>query len=554
VSGVSRAAGLAVFRENPRLRVVVLAVLALVLLALSVQRSYTFGQYRAMYDNPIYRWRASVAVALSKMHHPPLDGYVAYRSISDYLNQHGLGLMEGEAKPLPTPAAREALIYDPVRLEQLFRAAAKVRVDPTLPPVPIVGNEKGEAEFYYFAFELFGISLSAMWKLYFVLLAVSALVFFVAFRRSTACLLLLSLYFVAHYALIGLSTAPWCQNVHNSRFFPVLSLLPSLHLLILLLRREKPTYSQIALAALQTLLLAFVIFCRYQAIWQPIALIAAALVILPLGALFERLRSPGRRWQALGLMLIATWPALLAGFGVVGLVVYQHAALNRLYGVETRTHTFWEPLYAGTVSASPELCAHYCFGQEPFSDSIGYMAVLSELRARHDTSSPIARIQDGQITINAMRNMGAYDRLVRKIFFDMARHHPWLVLKSFALDKLVAEREILENGHVLKRTKVLVPVLLGIGVGLVAIVVGVPSGFGERRRILRGVPVFVLLSLTTIEVTPDIIIPDTVAVFWILALVGVAAAPVALVSTIGFSRAVGAGSGAAVPFSDHRRG
>src|SRR6185437_2293213 len=102
------------YGERPlsRARVAILAALALALLALGMYRSYALGQYRTMYDNPIYRWRESVAVALSKLHDPPLSGYVAYRSIRDYLTAHGLALMPGEAEPLPSPAEREKLIYD----------------------------------------------------------------------------------------------------------------------------------------------------------------------------------------------------------------------------------------------------------------------------------------------------------------------------------------------------------------------------------------------------------------------------------------------------------
>ena len=84
------------------LRLVWFAVAVCCLFGLSVYRSYSLGQYRTMYDNPIIRWRDSIAVALSELRAPPLPGYVAYRSISDYLNQHGLALMEGEASPLPS--------------------------------------------------------------------------------------------------------------------------------------------------------------------------------------------------------------------------------------------------------------------------------------------------------------------------------------------------------------------------------------------------------------------------------------------------------------------
>src|ERR1700730_3897323 len=106
--------------RSPRIAALIFLIAAGCLIGLSMYRSYSLGQYRAMYDNPIYRWRISIAVALSEMHDPPLGGYVAYRSIVDYLNQHGLALIIGEADPMPSPASVVALVNDPDQLEQLF--------------------------------------------------------------------------------------------------------------------------------------------------------------------------------------------------------------------------------------------------------------------------------------------------------------------------------------------------------------------------------------------------------------------------------------------------
>ena len=45
-------------------------------------------------------------------------------------------------------------------------------------------------------------------------------------------------YIVGLYFAVTYTTMPWIQVVHNSRFFPVLSLLPAMHILLLMLRRE----------------------------------------------------------------------------------------------------------------------------------------------------------------------------------------------------------------------------------------------------------------------------------------------------------------------------
>lgn len=522
------------FQEHPRIRIVLLAAMALALLGLSMYRSYSLGQYRTMYDNPIYRWRESIAVALSEMSEEPLNGYVAYRSIRDYLNLHGLALMEGEATHLPTPAEREAVVYDPDRLEKLFREAAAVPIDYSLPPVPIVGNEKGEAEFYYFAFSLFGINLAAMWKFYFLLLFCSAAAFFVIFRSSQFCMSLLLVYLIVHYALVGLASGPWLQTVHNSRFFPVLALLPTMHLLLLLIRGDQISWASGAFAVAQAFLLFFLIFCRVQAMWQPVAVMAVGVLTAPLRPLWVARRHPQLLRQAMVGGLVAVWPASFVAAGTIGLVLYEHVALDRhVYAAETKTHTIWEPLFSGTISASPELCKLYCFGEEPYSDTMSYVAVLNYLRSRNDSSPSIAYLEGNTIRINAMANMGVYDHLVQKIYLDIVRQHPWLVLKSFLYDKLSDQVEILGRGGVISRTGIAMPLLLALGVGLVILLTGTP--YMSRNRILiaiRAVLIFVLLSLATTEIIPNIMIFDTIAVFGTIILLGTAAIPLALAAPL----------------------
>ena len=46
----------------------------LLLLVSNIWLSHSFGHSRMMYDNPIYRWRESIAIALSRMQDKPLHG------------------------------------------------------------------------------------------------------------------------------------------------------------------------------------------------------------------------------------------------------------------------------------------------------------------------------------------------------------------------------------------------------------------------------------------------------------------------------------------------
>lgn len=516
------------FNSRVPLRLFWFAVTVCCLFGFSVYRSYSLGQYRTMYDNPIIRWRDSIAVALSELRTPPLQGYVAYRSISDYLNQHGLALMEGEASPLPSYESVRQLVYDPDRLEKLFREANSIPIDLGLAPVPIVGSEKGEAAFYYWAFRLFGIHITSLWYFYFLLLAASVLAFFLAFWRSPFCMLLLMLYLVGHLYMVDIASIGYFQTVHNNRFLPVLALLPSMHLMLLALRRAPLRLGSMILAAGQTFLLFFVIFSRLEAAWQPVAILAVSAVALPFRRLVPQSWHPRELAWTAGKALVAGWPAALVIAGGIGFIAYQHVALDRTaYAIETRTHTFWDPLLVGTISANRELTALYGEDQPPYSDTMGYFIARKYLVEHNDKTSPIAVVQDGKVVGSfAMHNMGAYDAVLRRVFFEMVRQHPWLVLRAFVYDKPRAELEILSKTVGLYRPAMfLCTVVIAMAATMIVWAFGLPEVRREHvKTAVWAAPLTGVLSLSTILIFPTSYIPDTILLFLLLLLLILACA------------------------------
>jgi hypothetical protein len=511
------------------LRLLCFALTICCLLGLNVYRSYSLGQYRTMYDNPIYRWRISIAVALSELRNPPLRGYVAYRSISDYLNQHGLALMEGEASPMPSYESVRMLVYDSDRLETLFREAAGIPIDYSLAPVPIIGNEKGGAAFAYWAFRLFGIHIISLWLFYFTLLALSVLAFFLAFWRSQIGMLLLTLYLIGHLYMLDIASTGHFQTIHNSRFLPALALLPSLHLALLALRGVTLRLGAAFLALCQTFLLFFLIFNRFEAAWQPLAVLIASLLSLPLRKLMPSSWHPRALLAGVGRILVAAWPGIMIIGGAISFAVYSHMALDPMaYATETRTHTFWDPLLVGTISASPELTQLYGFGQPPYSDTMGYFIARNYVMEHHDTASPIAVVQDGNVVGTfAMWNMGAFDAIQRQVFFEMMSEHPWLVLRAFAYDKPRAELLLLWKDPVLYRPAIFLNcILLAMATGALIWAFGAPSA--TRQDFIKAawaVSLTCFLSLSTTFIYPSTDIPDAILLLVSLLLAVAACAP-----------------------------
>jgi hypothetical protein len=505
-----------------------------ILLALSIYHSYALGQHRTMYDNPVYRWRESLAIALSRMRDKPLHGYLAYHSIQSYLAKNGLGLMAGEVDHLPTGEERAKLVFDGPRMQALIEAASRIPIDESLPPVTLKGNEKGLADYYYLAFELFGLNIRALTQFYYFILSISAIIFFLTFRRSPFCILLLMLFLATHFYMVEYASHPYISTVHNSRFLPVLALVPSMHLLLLVLRSEPPTWSIITMAAAQTLIVLFIMFCREEALWQALAVIASLFLFLRYRELWTEFRWPRAGSVAVKGTPPRVWPSLLMLAGLIGLYTYSAVALDsNYYKTESKTHVFWHVVYGAMVDASPELSKRYLYGEARHEDNMVYQAVLADVRARNDASSEVTYVEDGVIYINPMKDMGAYDRLVRGIFFRTVAEHPWLALKSFVYDKPRDQFTIFENANIFDLSHYTIVFVLAVGATIAVLLCGVSfPQRGELFLALQAVALVVAYSFVPILIAPSLYLCDVLTVFIMLALLLFVFLPLAAMASL----------------------
>ena len=508
----------------------VLAAAVLALFALSVMRSYSLGHHERMYDNPVYRWRESLAIALSRMQQPPLHGYLAYRSIRNYLAEHGLALVAGEAKAVSTPEERKELVHDTARMNQLLLDASRAPIDATLTPVTLTGNELGLADFFYWAFRIFGLNLNSLVLLYFSILFVSVLTFFLTFRRSPFCLLLLMLYLIAHLFAVHYADFGLIQTIHNSRFFSILALLPSMHIFLLLLRREPARPANVAGAVVQTLILFFIVFCRTQALWQVLAILASAVPVVRFREIWRALRRRDLWPDAVRLVARDTWPALVVAAGLVGLFVYSARVPDQnFYGPESKRHLFWHALYVGMISTDRELLARYAYDSEPYTDAIGYFAAMHDVRGHNEVIPGFAEVNDGVITVNVLKNTSAFDAVMRRIFLQVVADHPWAALRSFLIGKPFDQLEMFTWVAALRDPSVYVQSLaLALAASVLAVFAG--AGFPPtiRRRTVASALVMVMIcsGITTLTV-PSALIVDVVALCLMLVLLAVTYLPAA---------------------------
>jgi hypothetical protein len=517
--------------REPRTVIAIFALAVAVLFAINMLHAYQLGFQSKMYDNPIYRWRESLVIALSRMQPQPLHGYVGYGSILSYFTQHGLALMGGEAYPLPTPAQRAVLVADGARMNQLMKEASEIAIDPKLAPVILQGNELGLVDYTYWAFKLYGISINALVLFYFTLLFVAVVLFFVTFRRSRFCLLLLMLYLAAHYFALDYAQTRAIVAIQNSRFFPVLALLPALYLLLLVVTRARPTLVVVAMAAVQTFILTFMVFCRTQTYWQILAIVLVAIVVPGLRPLRQALFRVDQWPSAIGKSVYEAWPAALAAAGVIVLLGYSQFAPNEdLYSRESKAHIFWHDFYSGTVSADPMLYAKYSYNLPPFSDDLSYVAATRDLRARNDGASPIAEVVDGVLDIDIWKSNGAYDAEMRRLYFRVVREHPWLVLRSFLIGKPQAQLQFfLVTPELWNRYSYVYPFLLAVAATVLALAFG--ASLPTTRTALTGVAVAAVVfaaSTLTSFFYPTALIAEVLVTWLILVMLCAVYLPLAL--------------------------
>jgi hypothetical protein len=382
--------------------------------------------------HPIYRLRQALAIAISRMHEPPLDGYLAYQSVVDSFNRNGFAVLDDDKGPHLGVAEWNALLSDRNRMNQALREAGDTPVDAKLPSQLVLGNELGYADYWYLAFRLFGLNMSSQYYLYFLLLGISCGLFVIEFKRSPFVVFLLLVYlaglvFLQNYARsMGIELA----TLANSRLFEALSLLPATHLFLIVWTRMRFRWSTAIGAAIQSALLAFIVDCRITARWQVAMIVGAALVILVAGIWKQRplclfFRKEG--WDGV-------WAACLAVAVVAAHMTFIHYEADARYGSEPRYHVVWHEVLRGLLGGSLALQREYLgreIGITAPQDTDAYDAIFNDLTKRNDRSAAGSFVQNGRIYIDIAQGWNEYERLARNLSIRIALDHPGQIFIGF---------------------------------------------------------------------------------------------------------------------------
>jgi hypothetical protein len=295
--------------------------------------------------------------------------------------------------------------------------------------------------------------------------------------------------------------------------------------------RVRPTAPVVAGAAVQTFILMFMVFCRTQTYWEVFAILLGAVVVTGLRPVRQALLRPKRWPAAIGDTIGETWPAVLTALGVVALLGYTHFAPDEsVYAKESKAHLFWHDFFVSTVSADPQLLATYGYGSPSYTDDMGYLAALHDLRGRNDGSTPIADEVNGVLGIDIFKSNGAYDEEMRRLYFRVLREHPWPVVRSFLIGKPVDQLAYFRvTPELWRRHNYVDPMILAVAATLLALALG--AALPTRRTALLGLAAIVVVlacSTMTSFFYPTALIAEVLVTWLMLVMVCAIYLPLAL--------------------------
>lgn len=420
-----------------RARAAILPIaLSFLMLAYAIHAGISSGVSRSAANIRMYAF-ALTAVISSRDHGLAGHPYSGYEAVLTTLQLGGFTSM-------PEVLRRAGLQYpdnlrDYERLNAAIAAARSVNVDGS-PLVMHAENDQGLTDYIRASFALFGEDVSSPYYFYFVLIALSMVLFVVEYWRSyeASALLFASVCGVYSFLPNYLGSDPELLTVATSRHLSTIGIIPLLHLILFMASGRTPArYLSLAALVLQSALIAFAFAIRATAEWMPIAVGAATLFYLarPM-ALAVRTR--------FGLEKIAPetmrrgFAALIfcASFAAVG-AVREHS-LEPTRGVALNIHPLWHNMFFG-LSVNPEWRARFYPAYAglrgdslPFYAAAKY-AVDHDLPYRTLPSIWIETPETKKLTSEPIPfgSWPIFERIVKAAFFEFVRAHPGYAIRVY---------------------------------------------------------------------------------------------------------------------------
>jgi hypothetical protein len=306
--------------------------------------------------------------------------------------------------------------------DETLRVAFNMPISDTKSLAFIPSDDIGYSDYATMAFHLFGLSLSSLHHLYFLLLFVSMCLFLICHHKNILALLALVFALLGFNAIISVLTLDnqfW--TVTEPRFAGSLCLIPLMHFLFLVL---KPRLDGVSLCTFigQVMIMIFAIHIRITSVTAILVIFGVCFVSLFIRFFRSRPSGPIQSIRA-GLELV--WPGLATLGILLALFIYRAHTLNPYYLREgTQFHVIFHSILAG-LSVHPDLAQKYHLA---ISDTI--VERVWDYAERHSLIDEEIRTFGFRPTsseqVTAPRNYREYEKLAKGLVVEIiTTESPW---------------------------------------------------------------------------------------------------------------------------------
>jgi hypothetical protein len=283
------------------------------------------------------------------------------------------------------------------------------------------------------AFSTFGIHIRSFYYLFFAIYGISLLLALVerAKDRVGQGVILITasiVYASCYYADFLLLAEPLGSgNMMNPRFMPVLGLIPTVHILLVLVDGVPPRWPKFAFLIPQAVLVFLAVHIRATAVWL-IAALVVAMIMLSLPLIRDALKGRAGIRVLASRFVIGQWPAVMSLLIIFGGLKIVSLSLHPSYkeGGWLQHHAMWHSIYY-SLQYHPSFLEKYGAAHNgKTGDEMPIAAALAYVKEHPDEDKSEIYLAPGHLKYSEM------ERLSRLAFFQFLQRDPWFAVEAFA--------------------------------------------------------------------------------------------------------------------------
>lgn len=445
-------------------RLLAALVVALAIIGLTMASAIRRGMDHAVMIGP--GDQTAIAISFSNSLYGLNLGYIGYRKVFDTIQSY----WNRDASGWDNLEQLKSNFHNRELLNAGIRAAASLGPqapgyisDGTL--ITTYYDDMGEVDYVSIAFKLFGRRVESLFYFYFVLLALSAIVFVLAFQNHVFALGLLYTTLFAYYIELYLKffEPVGMPTYWGMRHSSTLCLVPTLHLALLLLLRKKLSLAIAAGAMLQVILFIFIWRIRGSVAWAMVFLFGFAVTLAAIEIWPRSFEQWPRTWITIGRRIInfvrsaisvalsgrvfvrhsLRWPLVFLISGILANGLYNRLTLHPVYDTDDilAYHGIWHSVHLGLTINAPDVVSPkvmYIIRTEGLSDNVTVWSARDYLDRIHliPWNGKPELVTPAPGYLSTWHGIGVrqawHDRTLRSAYFDILINNPVRMLWLYA--------------------------------------------------------------------------------------------------------------------------